>query len=339
MFSRHLAKNNTLQNFSKKSMSSIWGHVKPRPSDPILGLVEEFKQSTQKGKVNLTAGTYKTEEGKPYVLNCVKIAQKRLIEQVESGKYDMEYMPIEGLASFIQNSLICAYSKQNKALQEKRIAGIQALSGTGSLRVGFEFLNEHYQGPKKVLIPDPSWPNHKNCVERAGMTQATYRYYDRKNKNLDLKGLLEDLDKAENGSVILLHVCAHNPTGMDPNKSQWQEIHNLIKKKKHFPFFDMAYQGFASGDLEKDAYALRLFADSGMNLALAQSYAKNFGLYGQRVGCFSLICNDTTEANNCLGQLKFVARAQYSNPPKHGAYIVDTVLSDPDLTKEWHRVN
>jgi aspartate aminotransferase len=201
----------------------------------------------------------------------------------------MEYLPIEGLTSFIQKSLEVAYSKDNKALQEKRIVGVQALSGTGSLRVGFEFFNEFYPGPKKVLIPNPSWPNHKNCVARSGMTFGEYRYYDNNTKSLDMNGMLEDLDRAEDNSIVLLHVCAHNPTGMDPSKSQWDDIYNVVKKKSHFPFFDMAYQGFATGDLEKDSWALGRFSDEGMKLALAQSYAKNFGLYGQRVGCFSIL--------------------------------------------------
>jgi len=202
----------------------------------------------------------------------------------------MEYLPIEGLAGFISKSLEVAYSKDNKALKEKRMVGIQALSGTGSLRLGFEFFNEFYPGPKTVLIPNPSWPNHKNVAAKAGMKHAEYRYYNNGTKSLDMNGMLEDLDRAENGSVVVLHVCAHNPTGCDPSKSQWDDIYHLFKKKNHFPFFDMAYQGFASGDLEKDSYGLRRFSNEGSRLALAQSYAKNFGLYGQRVGCLSLQC-------------------------------------------------
>ena len=201
----------------------------------------------------------------------------------------MEYLPIEGLPSFIKNSLDTAYGKDNKAIKEKRMVGIQALSGTGSLRMGFEFFSEFYPGVKTVLIPNPSWPNHKNCVSKTGMKVAEYRYYDNMNKGLDFKGLMEDIERAEDGSIVLLHVCAHNPTGCDPSIKQWDEIHRLVKKKNHFPFFDMAYQGFASGDLDKDAYPLRKFASEGDKIALAQSYAKSFGLYGQRVGCLSIM--------------------------------------------------
>jgi len=203
----------------------------------------------------------------------------------------MEYLPIEGLSGFINKSLEVAYSKNGSALKEKRICGIQALSGTGSLRLGFEYLNEFHLGPKTVLLPNPTWPNHKNVIVKAGMKTAEYRYYDNGKKQLNMNGMLEDLDRAENNSVVLLHVCAHNPTGLDPSQKQWDEIYRVIQKKNHFPFFDMAYQGFASGDLEKDSYGLRRFSDNGVKLALAQSYAKNFGLYGQRVGCLSFLCD------------------------------------------------
>jgi aspartate aminotransferase len=311
----------------------MWSHIKPRPADPILGIVEQFKKDTSSDKVNLSVGTYKDNDGKPYILNCVKAAQKIILEK----NIDHEYLPIEGLRGFIDNSLKLAFTSENKALQEGRIVGIQGLSGTGSLRIGFEFLAEHYPGPKKVLIPNPSWPNHKNIVARANMTFSEYRYYDFKNKSLQLNGMLEDIDRAEKGSIVVLHVCAHNPTGMDPSKEEWEQIYNVIKTKEHLPFFDMAYQGFASGDLDKDSYALRRFADSGMNICLAQSYAKNFGLYGQRVGCFSLICDSKQEAVAAESNAKFIARAQYSNPPKHGAHLVDIVLSNPELTAEWHR--
>jgi aspartate/tyrosine/aromatic aminotransferase len=201
----------------------------------------------------------------------------------------MEYLPIEGLSGFIQCSLEMGYGKDNLALKEKRIAGIQALSGTGSLRIGFEFLNSFYNGPKTVLVPNPSWPNHKNVIHKSGMQTADYRYYDQKNKKLDYNGMMEDFDKAPEGTVVVLHVCAHNPTGLDPTNTQWDDMSKIFKKKKLFPFFDMAYQGFASGDLDRDSYGLRKFANEGIKLALAQSYAKNFGLYGQRVGAFSVI--------------------------------------------------
>lgn len=318
---------------SKNFSTSIWGHLKPRPADPILGIVEEFKKDTSPNKVNLSAGTYKDDDGKPYILNCVKAAERLIADK----HLDHEYLPIDGLPSFIKNSLKLAYTPSSQALKEERIAGLQSLSGTGALKIGMEFFSQHYNGSKAVFIPNPSWPNHKNIAIKSGLDFKEYRYYDYKNKSLDLNGMLEDLDKAPNNSLVVLHVCAHNPTGMDPSISQWKDIHKVVAKKNHFPFFDMAYQGFSSGDLDKDAYALRLFADSGVKLALAQSYAKNFGLYGERIGCFSLICDSKQESETALSHLKFIARAQYSSPPKYGAHLVDIVLSDAELTNEWHR--
>ena len=318
----------------KKNFSTgLWSHLKPRPADPILGIVEEFKKDKDPKKVNLSAGTYKDNEGKPYILNCVKSAQQIILDR----NIDHEYLPIEGLPGFIKNSLKVAYSEDNKALKEERIVGIQGLSGTGSLRIGMEFFAMNYAGAKSVFLPNPSWPNHKNIVQRSGLEAKEYRYYDNKTKTINLDGMLEDLDKAQDKSIVVLHVCAHNPTGMDPTEKQWEEIHKVVTKKNHLPFFDMAYQGFASGDLVKDSFALRKFADSGVKLALAQSYAKNFGLYGQRIGCFSLVCDSKEEATAVKSHVKFIARAQYSNPPKYGAHLVDIVLSDPVLTAEWHR--
>ena len=317
----------------KSFSTGLWSHLKPRPADPILGIVEEFKKDKDPAKVNLSAGTYKDNEGKPYILNCVKEAQKLVL----SRNIDHEYLPIEGLHGFIKNSLKLAYSEDNTAFKEERIVGCQALSGTGSLRIGMEFFSVSHTGNKTVFIPNPSWPNHKNIVTRSGMEFKEYRYYDFQNKTLNLNGMLEDLEKAPERSIVILHVCAHNPTGMDPSNQQWDEIYKVIAKRNHLPFFDMAYQGFASGDLVKDSYALRKFANAGVKLALAQSYAKNFGLYGQRIGCFSLVCDSKEEANIVEGHVKFYARAQYSNPPKYGAHLVDFVLSDSSLTSEWHR--
>jgi aspartate aminotransferase len=329
MISSRLGNSLLRKNFS----TGLWSHLKPRPADPILGIVEEFKKDKDPKKVNLSAGTYKCNEGKPYILNCVKQAQKIILDK----NIDHEYLPIEGLPGFIKNSLKVAYSEENKALKEERIVGVQGLSGTGSLRIGMEFFAMNYSGNKCVYIPNPSWPNHKNIATRSGLEFKEYRYYDNKTKTLNLNGMLEDLEKAPEKSIVMLHVCAHNPTGMDPSETQWEDIYKVIAKKKHLPFFDMAYQGFASGDLVKDSFALRKFANNGVKLALAQSYAKNFGLYGERIGCFSLVCDTKEEANVVEGHVKFIARAQYSNPPKYGAHLVDIVLSDPSLNAEWHR--
>jgi aspartate aminotransferase len=322
--------------FVQKSINkffSTFGHIKIRPADPIIGIVEEFHKDKSSIKVNLSAGTYKDEEGKPYILNCVRKAQKLILEK----NYDHEYLPIEGIPSFNHNSIKLAYTSENKALKEGRIAKCQTLSGSGAIRIGMEFLKDFYPGPKKVMVPNPSWPIHKQIINRSHLQFLEYRYYDIEKKGLDLNGMLEDLYKAEEGTIVLLHVCAHNPTGMDPSNSEWDKILKVVQDRKLFPFFDMAYQGFSSGDLDRDAYSLRKFADTGMNLCLAQSYAKNFGLYSQRIGCFSLITDSKEEAISSESQIKFIARSQYSTPPKTGALIVDIILSDPVLRNEWYK--
>lgn len=310
---------------------SRFGHLNQLPADPILGLVAEFNKDTSPTKISLAAGTYKDDDGKPYILQSIRKAQEIHL----SKKFDMEYMAIEGLPSFINNSLKIAFSPEDKNLKEGKIAGIQTLSGTGALYIGFSFLAHHYKTSKNIYIPDPSWPNHNGVAHLTGLTPKKYRYFDNKTLQLDMKGLLEDLDKAEPGSIILLHACAHNPTGLDPSKSQWEDILKVIKTKNHLAFFDSAYQGFASGDLDKDAYSIRRFIEQDQKIFLAQSYAKNFGLYGQRVGCFSMVCNSKEEADICLSHLKLIARRNYSNPPKYGAQLVDLVLNDKDLYQSW----
>jgi len=329
------SKSFTSKFFVQKTMIrnfSIFGHIETRAADPIIGIVEEFKNDKSSIKVNLSAGAYRDEKGNPYILNCVKKAQKIILEK----NIDHEYLPIEGISSFNQNSMKLAYTSENKAFKEGRIAVCQTLSGSGAIRIGLEFLKDFYPGPKDVMVPNPSWPIHKQIVKRSHMNFLEYRYYDSEKKRLDLNGMLEDLYKAEKGTIVILHVCAHNPTGMDPTQNEWDKILEVVQERKLFPFFDMAYQGFSSGDLDKDAYSLRKFADTGMNMCLAQSYAKNFGLYGQRIGCFSLITDSKKEAIASESQIKYIARAQYSTPPKNGALIVDIILSDPNLTKEWH---
>ena len=214
----------------------------------------------------------------------------------------------------------------------------QSLSGTGSLRVGLDFIKEWYHNKDAVVYtPDPTWPTHRGIATRAGFPWKNYRYYDKSKKGFDLIGMLEDLDKAPNESIIMLHVCAHNPTGCDPSKEDWHKILEVCKRKKHLAMFDSAYQGFASGNLDEDAYSLKLFADHTDRVMLSQSFAKNFGLYGERVGCISVVCGDEAEQVKVTSRVKGIARPMYSNPPIHGARIVDIVLSDPALTASWHQ--
>ena len=320
-----LNKNLSIKNFADFS------HLKQLPADPILGLVAAFNKDSSSNKVSLSAGTYKDDNNKPYVLRCIKKAQ----EIYNNNNMDMEYIPIEGIPSFVKNSLKIAYSPEDKNLKEGKITGIQSLSGTGALYLGFRFLAEHYQKSKDIYFPDPTWPNHQGVSALAGLNSKKYRYFDMNTLKLNLNGLLEDLDRANEGSIVLLHACAHNPTGLDPTHDQWEEILKVVKKKNHIPFFDSAYQGFATGDLDKDAWSIRRFVQEGQKVFLAQSFAKNFGMYGQRTGCFSMINNSKEEADIVLSHLKLIARRCYSSPPKYGAQLIDIVLSDEDLYKLW----
>ncbi|CAN1218724.1 Aspartate aminotransferase 3, chloroplastic, partial [Linum perenne] len=219
-------------------------------------------------------------------------------------------------------------------IRENRITTVQCLSGTGSLRVGGEFLARHYH-QKTIYIPLPTWGNHPKIFTLAGLSVKTYRYYDPATRGLNFQGMMEDLGSAPSGAVVLLHACAHNPTGVDPTSQQWEQIRRLLRSKSLMPFFDSAYQGFASGSLDTDAESVRIFAADGGELLLAQSYAKNMGLYGERVGALSIVCKDADVAGRVESQLKLVIRPMYSSPPIHGASIVAAILKDSNLYNEW----
>ncbi|XP_017881634.1 aspartate aminotransferase, mitochondrial [Ceratina calcarata] len=214
-------------------------------------------------------------------------------------------------------------------------ATVQALSGTGSLSVGAFFLQRFFPGNKELYLPTPTWGNHAPVFKLAGLPLKFYRYYDPQTCGLDFNGLMEDLSNIPEKSLILFHACAHNPTGVDPKPEQWEEMAAVVQKRNLFPFFDMAYQGFASGDLDKDSLAFRLFVKQGIKVALAQSYAKNMGLYGERAGALTIVTADKDEAARVLSQLKILIRPMYSNPPIYGARIVNAILGDPELREEW----
>jgi aspartate aminotransferase len=296
-----------------------------------LGITENFKADNNPKKLNLGVGAYRTEDGKPYVLPSVKKAEQKVVNDPQQNK---EYLPIGGDPQFCKLSAQLAFGQNSPALREQRAATVQCLSGTGSLRVGAEFLNLHYP-VKLIYIPNPTWANHNKIFPLAGIAIRQYRYYLPKTRGLDYEGMVEDLSRAPQGAIVLLHACAHNPTGVDPSPEQWQGIMRVVQQRRLLPFFDSAYQGFASGDLERDATAVRMFADAGMELLLSQSYAKNMGLYGERAGALSVVTKDPKTAKRVESQLKAVIRPMYSNPPKHGASIVVQLLSDPELYKQW----
>lgn len=314
-----------------RSSSSWWAAVQQGPPDAILGVTEAFKKDTNPKKINLGVGAYRDDNGKPYVLPSVQKAENIMHEK----SLDKEYAPISGPADFCKLSILLALGDDSEEIKAGANATVQGISGTGSLRIGGAFLSSFFPGPKDIYLPAPSWGNHTPIFKHSGLGVKSYKYYDPKTCGLDFAGALDDISKIPERSAILLHACAHNPTGVDPTPEQWKELSALIKKKNLFPFFDMAYQGFASGSVDKDAFAVRLFVKEGHSIALAQSFAKNMGLYGERAGAFSLITSSKDEATRTMSQLKILIRPMYSNPPIHGSRIVSTILSSPELRAEW----
>ncbi|KAJ7981590.1 Aspartate aminotransferase [Quillaja saponaria] len=291
--------------FGVRFVSSWWRNVEPAPKDPILGVTEAFLADPSPDKVNVGVGAYRDDNGKPVVLQCVREAEKRI-----AGSANMEYLPMGGSLPY-KHSLGLVHAE---FLPIFNIVFILILKST------------------YLSLPGPTTLTSGEMRE---VPQRSFHYYHPESKGLDFATLMDDLKNAPNGSFFLLHACAHNPTGVDPTEEQWREISYQIKVKGHFPFFDMAYQGFASGDPEKDAKAIRIFLNDGHLIGVAQSYAKNMGLYGQRVGCLSVLCEDEKQAVAVKSQLQQLGRPMYSNPPVHGALVVQTVLDDPELKKLW----
>ncbi|CAI5990470.1 unnamed protein product [Closterium sp. NIES-64] len=309
---------------------SRFQEVAMAPPDPILGVSDAFRADTHPDKLNLGVGAYRTEDLQPYVLRVVSKAEKLMLDSHENK----EYLPIEGLAAFNKATVELLLGAGNQAVKDGRVATVQGLSGTGSLRLGAAFIQRYLPGAT-VYISAPTWGNHKAIFSDAGVEWKEYRYYDPKTVGLDYDGMLEDIKNAPDGSVILLHGCAHNPTGIDPTKEQWKVIADTIKAKKHLPFFDVAYQGFASGSLDEDAWSVRYFVESGLEVLVAQSYSKNLGLYAERIGAINAIVPNSDVATRVKSQLKRLARPMYSNPPVHGARIVANVVGDGKLFDEW----
>ncbi|XP_054715322.1 aspartate aminotransferase, mitochondrial-like [Uloborus diversus] len=331
LFSNILKFSSCSQLAASNRSSSWWSHVEMGPPDAILGITEAYKKDTNPKKVNLGAGAYRDDNGKPYVLPSVKAAEQRLL----SENLDKEYAGIAGIADFCNAAAKLAFKEDSVVIKDHLNATVQGISGTGSLYIGAAFLSEFLKGTKEVYMPNPTWGNHIPLFRRCGFAIKQYRYYDSKTCGFDFNGALQDIAKIPENSVILLHACAHNPTGVDPKHEQWKEMSKIIKARKIFPFFDMAYQGFASGDCDKDAQAVRMFIEDGHRIALAQSFAKNMGLYGERVGAFTVVCDSKDEAQRVMSQLKIIIRPTYSNPPVHGARIASLVLTDPKLNKQW----
>ncbi|KAJ2640065.1 aspartate transaminase aat1 [Coemansia sp. RSA 1694] len=308
---------------------SAWAQVEMGPPDAILGITEAYKRDGDARKINLGVGAYRTDAGKPYVLNSVAAAEQALLLKA----LDKEYLPITGFAKFTNAAAELAYGTGSAALN--RVAVTQSISGTGALRIGGAFL-QRFHASKEIYVPTPTWGNHGAIFRDCGLKVGGYRYFDPATNGLNLGGMLEDIRAMPKGSLVLLHACAHNPTGVDPTAEQWVEIQRVVEECEHVAFFDMAYQGFASGDVDHDASALRSFvAGNKAPVLLAQSFAKNMGLYGERVGTFSVVGADTAERDRLLSQVKILVRPMYSNPPVHGARVAGEVLADTGLRQMW----
>lgn len=306
---------------------SIFAAVPQAPADPILGLVGRFKADTAEKKVNLSVGAYRTEEGKPWILPSVHAAEKLVLETAT----DKEYQPIDGKPEYKRPVQELIFTEE--LLNSGCVATVQALSGTGSLQMISQFMK--FMGVTKVWGPDPTWGNHPKIFGRAGLEYDKYPYWHQETRSLNFAGMMEGISKMQEGDCILLHAVAHNPTGVDPTPEQWQQIVAAVKERKLVPLLDNAYQGYASGDLAKDGYAQQLFAESGMEYFIAQSFAKNFGLYGERIGYIHVRCATKDAADAVLSQLKIIVRQAYSSPPKHGAAIVNQILTNPELKAMW----
>ncbi|KAL1713481.1 pyridoxal phosphate-dependent transferase [Schizophyllum commune] len=304
------------------------------PLDVIFKLSADFKADTFPQKVNLGVGAYRDDNSKPWVLPVIKKANELLLND---DSVDHEYLPITGLPEFCDLSGKLLFGADSPVVKEKRLSTVQCISGTGSNHLAALFLSRFYKfnGEKKAFISQPTWVNHFNIFRNVGIEPVTYPYYDPKTIGLDFDGFLGAVQNAPPKSVILLHACAHNPTGVDPTHEQWQTIARVMKERAHYAFFDCAYQGFASGDLDADAWAVRHFAAEGIPLLVCQSFAKNAGLYGERVGALHIVAKSADAAARVKSQLAVLQRSEISNPPAYGARLVSMILGQPELFAQW----
>ncbi|KAL9001443.1 MAG: hypothetical protein Q9169_000018 [Polycauliona sp. 2 TL-2023] len=335
----------------ERRLASIKGHmegsnptvfsadnVPQAPEDPLFGLMAAYRKDTFEKKVDLGIGAYRDDNAKPWVLPVVKKAEAIL---QKDPNLNHEYLPIAGLAEFTSAAQKLMLGAESPAIKDKRVASFQTISGTGAVHLGGLFLSKFYQRPNNqpIYFSSPTWANHNQIFSNVNLPIKPYPYFSPATKGLDFDGMRSAIDSAPQGSIVLLHACAHNPTGVDLTKEQWKDIATVIRAKSHFPFFDCAYQGFASGDLENDAWAVRYFVEQGFELCVAQSFAKNFGLYGERAGAFHFVTGPGPDATNTIGriasQLAILQRSEISNPPAYGARIASLVLNDASLFAEW----
>lgn len=303
--------------------------VEMAPRDPILGLTELYKADTRSSKVNLGVGVYYDDDGKVPLLECVRRAEQQLV----TSATPRAYLPIDGLPAYGPAIQRLVFGNDSTAVAEDRIVTLQTLGGTGALKVGADFL-KRISPDAQVWISDPSWENHRGLFEAAGFVVNSYPYYDAAARGVNFKAMMDSLRTLPAGSIVLLHACCHNPTGVDLSDQQWKDVVAVVKQRELIPFLDIAYQGFGDG-IDADAHAVRMFAESMAPVFVANSFSKTFSLYGERVGGLSVVTQDSDEAARILSQIKRVIRTNYSNPPTHGGQIVTTVLNDEQLRALW----
>jgi len=308
---------------------SLFAAVEMAPRDPILGLNEQFNADTNPAKVNLGVGVYTDENGKLPLLRCVAAAEA----EMQASPKARGYLPIDGIAAYDKAVQGLVFGVDSPVLQAKRVATVQAIGGTGGLKIGADFL-KRLNPDAQVLISDPSWENHRALFTNAGFQVGSYPYYDAAKLGINFDGMLAALNAAAEGTVIVLHACCHNPTGYDLTPAQWDQVVAAVKSRGLVAFLDMAYQGFGVG-IQEDGAVVQQFLAAGLDFFVSTSFSKSFSLYGERVGALSVVCATAEETTKVLSQLKIVIRTNYSNPPTHGAQVVANVLSSPALRALW----
>ena len=310
---------------------SLFTAVEMAPRDPILGLNEQFAADTNPSKVNLGVGVYFDDNGKLPLLKCVQAAEKAMMDKPTPRGY----LPIDGIAAYDNGVKALVFGADSDVVKSGRVSTVQAIGGTGGLKIGADFLKK-INPNAKVLISNPSWENHRAIFQNAGFEVGTYAYYDAATRSIDFNGMLADLNAAAAGTVVVLHACCHNPTGYDITAAQWEQVIEVVKAKGLVAFLDMAYQGFGHG-IAEDGAVIGKFVAAGLNIFVSTSFSKSFSLYGERVGALSVVANDAEEAKRVLSQLKIVIRTNYSNPPTHGGAVVAAVLNNPELRAQWEQ--
>jgi len=311
--------------------SSWFNNVEVGAPIEVFALTAAYNEDTNPQKVNLGVGAYRTDEGQPWVLPVVRSVEAQM---AADQSLNHEYLAVPGLADYRSAGAKALFGADSPAIAQNRVDAVQSIGGTGALRIGFDFLISRL-GLKEIYVSNPTWGNHKGIAKALGMNVHEYRYWDDAKRQLDFAGMVEDIQNAPERSVIVLHMCAHNPTGMDPTQDQWKQLAEVIRAKSHFPFFDCAYQGFGSGNLDTDAWSLREFVKQGFEIFAAQSFSKNFGLYNERVGNLIFSCKDSQKVAAVRSQLVTIVRTTWSNSPAHGCRVVATILNNPALLNEW----